>query len=496
MEKYKKMHIFGFIFIYLAIVFKTLFTVFSGDIPFWFDPARDILMAKQYGFHTLIGQNSGIPGIFYGPYWIWALRVALFVSPDPRIIDFILQIVPYIIFLPIIFYLLKNTLTLKISSTLWILFMLGTGASYATQLWNPHPTPLLLLLLILLLVNFNLKNIKNLLVVYFIGLTAGLIFSFHISLGIPVIIGTTLILATFLFMSIQKHNQSKKLLFLAALTYVLGLISTLIPQILFDIRHDFSQTKTFIHALITYGDVVQIKGLNKVEIIEHMINRFGIITHLPLIPTTVLIVGTFMILSYIYFKQQLTIREKKLFFIVMIFIISILFIYLTAKNPVWDYHFIATEILFLLLIGLLARKFRLAESVLYICTLILFIWGMSHFVTNFSIRPTNTNYAAVLNTVHSIAQDAGDGDYTVFASNPAVYTYEYTYLFSWLYHKDIPYDPNTIVNKSPIVYLIIPKTDPKSLKGYIQYRTPEDLYETINTWVGQDGTVVVKRSER
>jgi hypothetical protein len=60
----------------LAVI--NLYPIIVGNIPFWYDPARDMLSAWD-NLHklTLIGSTSGIPGIFYGPYWIWLLRPAL-----------------------------------------------------------------------------------------------------------------------------------------------------------------------------------------------------------------------------------------------------------------------------------------------------------------------------------------------------------------------------------------------------------------------------------
>jgi len=69
---------------WLLLAGFNLYAIISGNISFWYDPARDMLSAWD-NLHklTLIGSTSGIPGIFYGPYWIWLLSIPIFFSKDP-----------------------------------------------------------------------------------------------------------------------------------------------------------------------------------------------------------------------------------------------------------------------------------------------------------------------------------------------------------------------------------------------------------------------------
>src|SRR3989344_5586868 len=85
--------------------FLFLNNIINGSIPFWFDPARDLLMAlDNLKKPTLIGPPSGIPGIFYGPYWIWMASFSLIFSKDPRFTAVLVSFLPYFTVFPYILF--------------------------------------------------------------------------------------------------------------------------------------------------------------------------------------------------------------------------------------------------------------------------------------------------------------------------------------------------------------------------------------------------------
>ena len=94
-----------------------------------------------------------------------------------------------------------------------------------------------------------------------------------------------------------------------------------------------------------------------------------------------------------------------------------------------------------------------------------------------------------------ITADAKEIQYTVFAYNPAIYSYEYSYLFKWIASKDVPYDPGINPHDSPLVYLIIPVETP-SAEDFINSKTPNTLYKTIAKWNSLDGTIILKRIKK
>ena len=120
----RRIIIFVLIFAYCYFLFLSLRSVLWGGIPFWSDPARDLLLAWD-NLHkiSLIGPPGGIPGVFYGPYWLWILSLIQYVSLDPRVVTLTALLIPYFILssdlpirsAPFIFMRVSSNFTFKVT---------------------------------------------------------------------------------------------------------------------------------------------------------------------------------------------------------------------------------------------------------------------------------------------------------------------------------------------------------------------------------------------
>jgi hypothetical protein len=133
------------------------------------------------------------------------------------------------------------------------------------------------------------------------------------------------------------------------------------------------------------------------------------------------------------------------------------------------------------------------------------IWIILTFVTNssgiigaFHQNPyINTSSLATEKKItNTIISDADSANYNVFAYSPSIYSYEYSYLFKWLDNRDFPYDPGANKIKSNLVYIIVPPSSKKTMQNFINYRTPDLKYLTVNQWRFQDGSIVIKRKQK
>ncbi len=168
--------------IFLISILPSLQSVILGGFPFWFDPARDLLLAlDNLKKVTLIGPPTGIPGLFYGPYWIWLLSLPLLISRDPRFVVLVVQTLPYLVIFPLLLWQFRRLFTPMTVVALWLLFILAFN-KYATFLWNPHLAPLLFLFLTFLAIGK-----KTLVTALLMGLVSGLILNFHFSFGVAAI---------------------------------------------------------------------------------------------------------------------------------------------------------------------------------------------------------------------------------------------------------------------------------------------------------------------
>lgn len=261
--------IFWILLLLLALVpIGTVLTkIVTGAFPFWYDPARDMLSAlSNLSKPTLIGPSTGIPGIFYGPYWIWLLSFGQLFSKDPKIVDFIVLAIPYFIIFPYVLTRFKKVFSTKTSLMLWLLFLLGFD-TYSFYLWNPHPAPLIFLIVVLLLLlsRFDAKKIKQRLLLLVSGFSLGVLVNFHVSFGIGIAVGTFIFFILDAFFTREKKKLLSRLLLrlLNGIFFLLGFLVAFSPFILFEIRHNFSQTKTFTNALLHFGGVVTTSGLKK-----------------------------------------------------------------------------------------------------------------------------------------------------------------------------------------------------------------------------------------
>jgi|SRR3989344_7041619 len=503
-EKYQT--VVSLMLILLAIFIPLFFAVWSiiaGSIPFWYDNARDLLSGwDNLSKPTLIGPTSGISGIFYGPYWIWLLSLGTAISKDPRISAILVGIIPYFLLFPLVLLYVFRSYAKSAVLAIWLLFMFGVGFAYAVNMWNPHIAPFLFLLFLAFFVKTGQMTKKQ--HVFFTissGWTLGMLLNFHISFGIGVFLGVMLYSFLVVLQNLRNKTIKEKMnMYLSKLSlFAFGMLLAGVPFLLFEIKHGLYQTRTLLQTFYSYGSTIQIKGLSDSQIIEHFFGKFGQLFHISFGHAFFLEIGlAIYILVHIRKNTSyFTGWEKRLLLLLTTISIGILFVYLTARNPVWEYHFICVEIIFLLFSIILVHKNRFLRSLIVIWVII--VGGMFALQHTQRLSSNPLSFSSLVTKefiVDIIAQDAHDNEYVVYAYNPSIYMYEYTYLFKWRYGKNILFDPNMIPMGSQKVYLILPKDTMSALQDFVHYRTPSGEYRTSASWKIPDGTQVLKRERR
>lgn len=460
-------------------------SLYMGTIPFWYDPARDLFMGlATHEKISLIGQTSGIPGIFYGPYWIWLLSLALFISHDPRVIAFLVLTLPYFILVPLLLFKFKKQFGTFVPLLLWLLFILSFSA-YATQLWNPHHASLLCLLTIYLLVSQDYKHEKWKAYVKILvgGFVAGLLMNTHISFGLAVIVGS------YLFLIFSKNILKTLPLF------TVGLVTTFLPFFIFELRHGFNQIQTVLETITSSSAVVKESSVDKVQIINLFFNSFTRLLQIPSAIVYWLIGIIFGYIIYLVKKKDFSLgpEDKKLLSLIGTITVATVSIYLATKNPVWDYHFIGVEILFLLFLGLLAKKNAYVKYILLCWILILLTLGTVRYVQGLSAdRYKTSSLATKEHIVDIIYNDAKMKPFAVYTYSPATFTPDFDYLLQWKGKSGNSAILNDTGN-AELVYLIIPWTTKDLKADFIDNRTPNEVYKTIKTWHIADETEILKR---
>ncbi len=495
-------HMWLFLYV-ISVLFPGLIAIkilIDGSFPFWDDPARDFLLGwENHSKISLIGPPSGIPGIFYGPYWIWILSLALFISRDPRIVIFLVFTIPYFVGIPfILFKLSKYFAKLSILSG-WILFVFSFGIGYSTSAWNPHLAPVLLVFLLYFFINTDLRHPTRSDYVNFLilGGLLGLVLNFHISLGIGLLVGILL----YAVIQFIRHFQTEK----SFLTYfrknvifficfLIGLLIVFLPFFIFELRHGFQQVQTILATLTAKGSVVSVKGLSDEAILVEFFKRLASFLFLPL---PIVEIGIFFSIFLLVLKiREFTEKEKSLLLLLLSFFIGVITIYLSSKNPVWDYHLRGTEIIFLFLL-LLLGKFSTIRYSFFLWAIIVVVINIFGFIQSLSQNPLLLpGFASKAKVAQLIIKDAKEKDYVIFAYNDSIYTYEYAYLFKWLANKDVPFDPGNNPKNKDLVYLIIPPIKDELKENFINFRTKNEIYKTTSTWRIPDGTVIIRREHK
>lgn len=478
------------------IAFKN---IVQGAIPFWYDPARDFIQALE-SFHkpTLHGPPSGIPGIFYGPQWIWLISFGLLFSHDPRVVVFIIQTIPYLLIAPLLLLSMASLAPKKVLIVMWVFFALNFAQVYATFPWNPHMAAFLFFLLIFLTLKINEQKFvrRDFILMGLCGFIAGTILNVHISFGIGLTVGTIIYLLIDAILSVRRNKKLLRERFILLLCFAAGFATTLVPYFLFEIRHGFNQTQTLIATLTAGKSVVTVTGLTRDEIVSGFFNP---ILTLFKIPLSVFIGLAILAVAEIAFswkkkKLALTTAERKVGLLIICITLSILTIYLLTKNPVWSYHFIALEVLFLFGSILVLKRTKIAFILVALWSIVVLVMHTVTFIESFSYNPLNLpNLISKEYIVDLIEKDAGDTPYGLFAYSPSIYIYEYAYLFSERTNKEVSFDPGSNRSYDKIVYLIIPEGEPGAIADFINFRTPEKDYGTIKSWSILDGTKILKR---
>ncbi len=484
-----------FLFVSIVPFIVSVSDIYFGRIAFWYDPARDFLLAlKNLENPTFIGQPSGLPGLFYGPYWVWIISVLTLISKDPRVVVFSLLTIPYFTIFPFILYRISKSWGLFIFISIWLLFILNFG-SYANQIWNVHYGALCLIGAVYLFINSDNKKHNASFVYIALGFLVGLITNFHLSFGIPTTVAfiSSLVLVH-VFEYRKKFVESLGLLFKKTLLLIMGIGFSFFPFLLFEIRHNFIQSKTFIKAItnsIVYNTAsVGQTGMTDRDIVTSFFSKFSDLIGAPNYYSVLIFSITVIFILILFLNRKITFKKFEIRLIILILTISFFLIssFIFNENPTWAYYFIGVEILFLLFIGLFLSKISWGKYIIII-PLLLAVFSRSGDLQNVFEKNnfTNSDLGSRTHIAEFVFNDA-EKDFGYIAYSSAIYTYEYDYLFNWQDEKN---DKNVDQN-SKLVYVIIPKVTKVTEIDFINYKTPSDKYNLVEKWSFPDGTNVYK----
>lgn len=443
--------------------------ILTDSFAFTYDVGRDLLKVREIVIDhnlTLIGQTTGLAGLFYGPWWYYILVVPFLIfQGNPQGIALFIALVNIVAIFFCFFvgkkvggYFLGLVFAALVSFSP---YMVGLGA----QIWNPNISPLLvaLCLLLMLLVYSGRKDWRILLSLGFIlGLT----------MESEIVFGSLLLVSVIAFSLITHREKISRKNFLS---FAVGFLVTLLPRALFELTHGFIMTKTIIAggnsgsfsipSVESFGNVLWLT----IQMFADALTRGSELFATVLIAFCLVVVTVFR--NKANKDQMFLVRFALTVFIV--FLIGLSFL----SHSLYGHYLIVLPMFFILLVSI--SLFLLQKTQLKIISYTLF--GLLVFVNldpvvqiqNAKAPLWEGNGAVYRNqiaVIDYIYKNAEQKKFNYTAYSPAVYDYTYQYLFLWYGPKQYGYAPSVKAERLLYVILEPDEEKPTRLTDWLKIR--------------------------
>jgi len=465
--------------------------VLNYNFPFTMDQSRDMLDIRQIvvSLHpTLIGPTTSINGVFLGPFYYYFNVIPYFLSGgDPASLVYwnILwySIAPLAIFFA--FYKKDKILSLALSS----IFLMSTAFFYSARyFWSANPMPYVTTFYFLSLLLFIFKRDKK--SSFLSGLIAGLSMQFEAAFGI------------LFFPFLLVYSLFKKIPLKTIFPSFVGFFITLIPQILFEFRHGFIMSKTFISEV---SGKSQILG-EKLSFLEAQVSHIksfiefgnGAFTISDFISRILLVFAiAYLIINF----KKLNELRREVFLTAILFLFFGLIFYSWYLHPLKGWYLLGLRIPYFLILAVFITEISTLRNLLLKAAILgffvfsfvnTFIIHSQYIPENESVRSGDKsnlrNEIEAIDWVYTKAQTQGFKAYNYI---PSVYDFPYQYLYWWYGTNKYGYQPETVTyldnvpeyikdndqfytkkksaGDDPLVFLIYEKDDerPERLKAWL-----------------------------
>ena len=346
MKSFKKNNICVYGILFMVVLFGFYLRsngIFTNSFAFTYDVGRDLLAVRDLVINhkiSLIGFTTGKEGIFYGPIWYWILVIPfLFSSGDPQKIALFMALSGTLIIL--IGFLIGKKMGGNFFGIIFATLlsfspvMIGTSS----QIWNPNLAPFFVIVLLYVLMRNDFNTKKTF---FFIGILLGIILELEIVFGLLLIIS----IGIYVFFLSRTAGILKKFF-----AFILGIISILSPKIIFDVRHNFLMTRSFLTlfggpsseklSLSFFSNIPQ-----RIQILINLFsdsltnsnNRLGIL----------LFLCCFFIC--IYYSKKLSKNHKILLRVVFVTLVTYVIGLSFFSHDIWPHYLIGLPIFFILFV--------------------------------------------------------------------------------------------------------------------------------------------------
>ncbi len=428
----------------LAVIVSLLFRLLAiqnYNFAFTWDQARDLIDLRRLVFgHTplLVGPTTGLTGVFVGPFWYYFNALPFLLSQGDPASAVIWLIASYLSAAVFIFWQYRKFFPFNLFFAL--LFVFASIYFHTTHYsLNPNLLPIFFLILFTILPQITTKtHPRNIL---FLGIFVG--FGLQVEAAMAIIF-LPLVLFSF-FLKQQKVKQY--------VIFLLGLFLTLIPQIIYEFRHQFSMSKLVLNQLTGQQDYLT-NPLTLSEKFIDLLNNFttslGFTFGLPwIIVATILVTASVFICLHL---KQVSPYLRTIFLSLLAFypLAFIFYLIYPFRIYLWYLHSLGVIYIFILSLFLyLLFQYHLWSKILTIIFLSTFlIWGGNwqlNFIKNASRQSDNpSNLSNRLSIIDWIYKEAAREGFRVYTYSPAVEDRPFHYLFWWYGTKTYRYQPSSV----------------------------------------------------
>lgn len=454
-------------------IFLRLIPVITGNTFFWFDQGLDSILVKLLVVDhriNLTSRYSGLAGVLMGPVYTWMLALPFAISHgDPRSFTVFLSLLSLFSAGAIYIFIKKIVgVTAAIFACAWVLF---TPFFIFNSTVASSPAPLTSLFPFFIIFSYKLFVDKK--TIFWIPLLflCGLFFQFEIAFAL-------FVMPVVLILMIVFKSLPNKYFFFGLLLFFL----TFIPQILFDLRHNFLISKGFMNLFFgsnnsLYGNQNSLFGRfgERAWSFGDDFLRMALIFRHPLI--VIPVVATMIFGWYISGQKNLL---KILLTIITVFYIG-LSLY---PGPIWDWYRaglpIVYSLLFVIPLAAIWGKYKFTRIFIFVL-LFSIVFKVNYPQSgeyNVSSRKTQEN---ILDYVYKSAEGK---PFSYFAYTPPVYDYVWQYDF-WQYGQNkYGYLPKNWQMSIPLLGIGVQAGVPKPDEGLfylIMEPNPERPWER-NGW--------------
>lgn len=345
----------------------------------------------------LIGQLTSAPGIFIGPFFYYMLA-PFFILFEMDPIGALIPVIAIGVLTTLSYYFVFSRLFNKTAGliTAFLHAILLTWVNFDRWVVPSTPTNIWVVWYFYVLIQIARGKFW---VLPILGVLVGLIWHIHIAL-LP-----ALFAIPFSFFTSKKLPKIKEvILFLTAL------FITSLPLLMFEIKHNFIQTKSLIENFTTnHGGGNGIEKLNSTlnYIVKNINNLFISPYSLPNIlkPIFVLII---LSLSLLLYKKK--ILSKKELIPLSAMTVGVIGFFTLSSSPVSEYYLYSIEIIFVALVSLTLSLIVKKKIGFYLVILILgslFTKNLYHFLTDYIYKKDYQERKSVVEFITADAKSKG-----------------------------------------------------------------------------------------